>query len=101
MFQNVIVPRLRSWIRKVVSEEDEDLVKKTNSKPSVAEESASAAKAAAAAAADVARASQEMLITKNGGALVSFPRGWISSISFSLFFIFMFQSFPFLLFRVF
>lgn len=68
MFQNAVVPRLRSWIVKVVSE-DEDLVKKTNSKSSLTEEAASAAKSAAAAAADVARASQEMLVTKNAGAL--------------------------------
>lgn len=50
-----------------MSEEDEDLANKTNSKPSLAEEAAAAAKSAAAAAADVARASQDMLISKNGG----------------------------------
>uniref|UniRef100_A0A5B6ZU44 Peroxisomal membrane protein PEX14 n=1 Tax=Davidia involucrata TaxID=16924 RepID=A0A5B6ZU44_DAVIN len=64
LFKNAIVPRLKSWIRKVVLEEEEDLVEKTNSKPTLAEEAAAAAKAAAAAAADVARASQEMLISK-------------------------------------
>ncbi|KAA8542669.1 hypothetical protein F0562_023832 [Nyssa sinensis] len=64
IFKNAIVPRLKSWICKVVSEE-EDLGKKTNSKPTLAEEAAAAAKAAAAAAADVARTSQEMLISKN------------------------------------
>ncbi|WOH10541.1 hypothetical protein DCAR_0730010 [Daucus carota subsp. sativus] len=66
VFKKAIVPRLKSWIRKVVSEEDEDLANKTNSKPSLAEEAAAAAKSAAAAAADVARASQDMLISKNG-----------------------------------
>ncbi|KAA8540822.1 hypothetical protein F0562_024785 [Nyssa sinensis] len=64
LFKNAIVPRLKSWIRKVVLEGGEDLVKKTDSKPTLAEEAAAAAKAAAAAAADVARASQEMLISK-------------------------------------
>nr|GMN21521.1 hypothetical protein TIFTF001_048889 [Ficus carica]GMN21532.1 hypothetical protein TIFTF001_048891 [Ficus carica] len=61
---NAIIPRLKSWIRKVVSEED-DSVKKTDSKPSLAEEAAVAAKAAAVAAADVAKASREMMNSKN------------------------------------
>ncbi|EEF52002.1 peroxisomal membrane protein PEX14 [Ricinus communis] len=64
LIKNCIVPRFKSWIRKVVFEE-EDPVKKTNAKPSLAEEAAAAAKAAAAAAADVAKASQEMLNSKN------------------------------------
>ncbi|KAK1363319.1 Peroxisomal membrane protein PEX14 [Heracleum sosnowskyi] len=64
VFKKAIVPRLKSWIRKVVSEEDEE--NKSISKPSLAEEAATAAKSAAAAAADVARASQEMVILKNG-----------------------------------
>ncbi|KAL8457784.1 hypothetical protein ACS0TY_035603 [Phlomoides rotata] len=66
LFKKSIIPRLKSWIRKVVLEEDEEgEMKKNNAKPSPAEEAAAAAKAAAAAAADVARASQEMLITKS------------------------------------
>ncbi|XP_057951397.1 peroxisomal membrane protein PEX14 isoform X4 [Malania oleifera] len=65
LFKNAIIPRLKSWIRKVVLEDDTDLAKKTNSKPSLEEEAAAAAKAAAAAAVDVAKASQEMLISKN------------------------------------
>lgn len=65
MFQKAIVPRLKSWIRKVISEEDEE--KESISKPSLAEEATAAAKSAATAAADVARASQEMLILKDGG----------------------------------
>lgn len=60
---------MKSWIRKVVSEEV-DSVKKTDSKPSLAEEAAVAAKAAAAAAADVAKASQEMMNSKNEGIVV-------------------------------
>ncbi|PIN15524.1 Peroxisomal membrane anchor protein (peroxin) [Handroanthus impetiginosus] len=65
LFKNAIVPRLKSWIRKVVLEqEDEGLLKKNNAKPSIVEEAAAAAKAAATASTDVARASQEMLITK-------------------------------------
>jgi peroxin-14 len=53
--------------------EENDLVEKTDSKPSVAEEAAAAAKAAAAAAADVAKASQEMLRSRNeGGFMLGF-----------------------------
>ncbi|GFZ17473.1 peroxin 14 [Actinidia rufa] len=59
-----VVPRLKSWIRKVVFEEEEGSAKKTDSKPSLQQEAAAAAKTAAAAAADVARASQEMLLSK-------------------------------------
>lgn len=62
IFKNAIVPRLKSWIRKVVHEEGS--AKKTDSTPSLEQEAAAAAKAAAAAAAEVARASQEMLISK-------------------------------------
>ncbi|CAA2956085.1 peroxisomal membrane PEX14-like isoform X1 [Olea europaea subsp. europaea] len=65
LFKNAIFPRLKSWIRKVVLEEEEEgLQKKYEVKPSLAEEAAAAAKAAAAAAADVARTSQEILISK-------------------------------------
>ncbi|MCH84565.1 peroxisomal membrane protein PEX14-like, partial [Trifolium medium] len=61
---NSLLPRLKSWIRKVVLDEDDEQLKKTNNKPSLAEETAQAAKSAAAAAADVAKASQEMLASK-------------------------------------
>lgn len=63
VFKKAVVPRLKSWIRKVVSEGDESS-KKPDSTPSLEQEAAAAAKAAAAAAADVARASQEMLLSK-------------------------------------
>ncbi|XP_052183912.1 peroxisomal membrane protein PEX14 isoform X2 [Diospyros lotus] len=65
LFKNVIVPRLKSWVRKVVFEEDEETCKKINSKANLEQEAAAAAKAAAAAAADVARVSQEMLVSKS------------------------------------
>lgn len=62
---------MKSWIRKIVLEDENDVVKQTDTKPSLAEEAAAAAKAAAAAAADVAKASQEMLNSKNnGGSLI-------------------------------
>ncbi|MCL7040595.1 hypothetical protein MKW94_002435, partial [Papaver nudicaule] len=68
VFKNAVVPRFKSWIRKVVLEEDaDDSLKKNTFKPSPAEEAAAAAKAAAAAASDVARASQEMLNSKLEG----------------------------------
>ncbi|XP_059656388.1 peroxisomal membrane protein PEX14-like isoform X5 [Cornus florida] len=63
LLKNAIVPRLKSWICKVVLEEDV-LTKKTNATPTLEEEATAAAKAAAAAAADVAQASQEMLMSK-------------------------------------
>ncbi|XVE54959.1 hypothetical protein DITRI_Ditri03aG0122800 [Diplodiscus trichospermus] len=65
LIKNAIIPRLKSWIRKVVLEEENDHSKQIDAKPSLAEEAAAAAKAAAAAAADVAKASQEMLNSKN------------------------------------
>ncbi|KAL3571094.1 hypothetical protein D5086_028343 [Populus alba] len=65
LVKKTIIPRLKSWIRKIVLEEEDDSVMKTDTKLSLAEEAAAAAKAAAAAAADVARASQEMLNSKN------------------------------------
>ncbi|KAL0385075.1 UNVERIFIED_CONTAM: Peroxisomal membrane protein PEX14 [Sesamum radiatum] len=67
LFKNAIIPRLKSWIREVVSEDEEGLLKKNNGKPSIAEEAAAAAKVAAAAAADVAEASRQMLTTKSEG----------------------------------
>lgn len=69
--QHTIIPRFKSWIRKVVMEE-EDEKGTLKGRPSLAEEAAVAAKAAAAAAVDVARASQEMLASKTEGLLVKF-----------------------------
>ncbi|KAL5723714.1 hypothetical protein ACHQM5_007080 [Ranunculus cassubicifolius] len=64
LFKKSIIPRLKSWIRKVVLEEENDSVKKLDAKPSLVEEAAAAAKSAAAAAADVARASHDILNSK-------------------------------------
>ncbi|KAL6992762.1 hypothetical protein U1Q18_010877 [Sarracenia purpurea var. burkii] len=64
LFKNAVLSRLKSWVRKVALEEEEESGKKVNSKPSLEQEAAVAAKAAATAAADVARASQEMLLSK-------------------------------------
>lgn len=61
---------MKSWIRKIVLEEENDLAEKLDSKPSLAEEAAAAAKAAAAAAADVAKASLEMLQSRNEGGIM-------------------------------
>lgn len=68
-------------MRKVVLEDDET-EKKIDSKPSPAEEAAAAAKAAAAAASDVAKASQEMLYSKNEGGLscILLPTKSVSSL---------------------
>lgn len=64
LFQRTIVPRLKSWICKIVLEGEEGRMKKNDMKPSVAEETAAAAKAAAGAAVDAACASQEMMVSK-------------------------------------
>ncbi|KAH0762650.1 hypothetical protein KY290_018723 [Solanum tuberosum] len=63
LLKHTIIPRFKSWIRKVVMEE-EDEIGALKGRPSLAEEAAVAAKAAAAAAVDVARACQEMLASK-------------------------------------
>ncbi|KAL2321841.1 hypothetical protein Fmac_026220 [Flemingia macrophylla] len=64
IFKNSILPRLKSWVRKVVLDNDDEQLKKTDNKPTLMEEAAQAAKSAAAAAADVAKTSQEMLASK-------------------------------------
>ncbi|XP_072985815.1 peroxisomal membrane protein PEX14-like isoform X2 [Typha latifolia] len=64
LFKNVVVPRLKGWILKVVSEgKESDKEEEPNSR--LAEEAGEAAKAAASAAAVVANASQELLSAKN------------------------------------
>lgn len=63
-FKKVVIPKLKSWIRKVVAEEKEP--EKQDEQTSVlAEQTTEAAKAAAAAAAAVAKASEELLSSKN------------------------------------
>lgn len=59
-----------------MEEEEEGLQKKYEMKPSLAEEAAAAAKAAAAAAADVARTSQEILISKTEGRVLVMATYW-------------------------
>ncbi|XP_051136652.1 peroxisomal membrane protein PEX14-like isoform X2 [Andrographis paniculata] len=66
VFKRLFVPKLKSWIRWIVLEEDvKGQTKKFDTKPSIAEEAAAAAKSAATAAADVARTSQDMLMTNS------------------------------------
>ncbi|CAF2037010.1 BnaA09g06240D [Brassica napus] len=60
-----LIPRLKSWVRKIMLEEESDPLEKADAKPSLAEEAVAAAKAASAAASDVARVSQEMMKTKS------------------------------------
>ncbi|XP_020098857.1 peroxisomal membrane protein PEX14 isoform X2 [Ananas comosus] len=64
LFKNAAIPRLKSWIRKVVEEEYE-IEKYKKPRPALAEEAVEAAKEAASAAAVVATASQELLNAKN------------------------------------
>ncbi|KAJ7945872.1 peroxisomal membrane protein PEX14 [Quillaja saponaria] len=65
LIKNSILPWLKSWIRKVVMEEEDAPVMKTDLKPTLAEETAAAAKAAAAAAVVVAKASQDLFSSIN------------------------------------
>ncbi|CAH8392940.1 unnamed protein product [Eruca vesicaria subsp. sativa] len=60
-----LIPRLKSWVRRIMLEEETDTLEKADAKPSLAEEAVAAAKAASAAASDVARVSQEMMKTKS------------------------------------
>ncbi|WVZ19481.1 hypothetical protein V8G54_006803 [Vigna mungo] len=64
LIKNSVLPWLKSWLRNVVLEGENDQLKRTGSKPTLAEEAAQAAKAAAVAAADLAKASQELLTSK-------------------------------------
>ncbi|KAF3336481.1 peroxisomal membrane protein PEX14-like protein [Carex littledalei] len=67
-FKRVVVPRIKAWIKNVVSEREEEEVEKEEKQSSkVAEEAAEAAKAAASAAALVAKASQDLLSSRNEG----------------------------------
>ena len=63
----MVVPRLKTWIRKVVAEEKES-EKEEKSRSVLADQTAEAAKAAAMAAAVVAKASEELLSSKNEGS---------------------------------
>ncbi|XP_027367501.1 peroxisomal membrane protein PEX14-like isoform X2 [Abrus precatorius] len=65
LIKNLVLPRLKSWIRNVVLEEEYDQLKRPGSKSTLAEEAAQAAKAAAAAAADMANACQELLTSES------------------------------------
>lgn len=64
----MVIPRLKAWIKKVVEEEKESEEDILSSK--LAEEASEAAKAAAASAAVVAKASQELIDSKNEGLLI-------------------------------
>lgn len=64
LFKNMVIPRLKTWIQKVVAEQN-DVKRNDISSPSPAEEATEAAKAATSAAAIVAKASQELLNAKN------------------------------------
>ncbi|MED6144431.1 hypothetical protein PIB30_015645 [Stylosanthes scabra] len=65
LIKKSFLPRLKSWIRKIVLEEEYDQLERTDSKLTVAEEASQAAKAAAAAAAALAKANQEILTSRS------------------------------------
>lgn len=67
MSQRVVVPRIKAWIKKVVTEREEEAEKEEKQSSKVAEEAAEAAKAAASAAALVAKASQDLLSSRSEG----------------------------------
>lgn len=60
LFKNAVIPKLKAWIRQVISEADESEQKKSL-EPSPAAEAAAAAKAAAMAASEVANVSRELV----------------------------------------
>lgn len=60
LFKNAVIPKLKAWIRQVISEADESEQKKAL-EPSPATEAAAAAKAAAMAASEVANVSRELV----------------------------------------
>ncbi|KAF3321748.1 Peroxisomal membrane protein PEX14 [Carex littledalei] len=66
-FKRVVVPRIKAWIKNVVSEREEETEKEEKQSSKVAEEAAEAAKAAASAAALVAKASQDLLSSRSEG----------------------------------
>lgn len=65
----MVIPRLKTWIQKVVAEEN-DVKKDETSRSGLAEGAAEAAKAAVSAAAIAAKASEELLNAKNEGSLM-------------------------------
>ncbi|EOY00485.1 Peroxin 14-like protein isoform 4, partial [Theobroma cacao] len=69
LLKKFFLPRLKSWICKVVLEEDDD--KGRNSNLSLSKEAIEAAKAAAAASVDAAKASLEILQSKKEGTHVA------------------------------
>lgn len=60
LFKNAVIPKLKAWIRQVISEANETEQKKAL-EPSPAAEAAAAAKAAAMAASEVANVSRELV----------------------------------------
>lgn len=86
-FQKSVIPRLKSWVRKIASEDENIVAPKTDSIPSVAEEATAAAKAVADAAAQVAKASLEMMNMNIEGFFFktetrTFQMGYVLSASF-------------------
>lgn len=67
VFKRSIVPRFKSWVRQVVSNEENVELGGNFVKPSSAEQVTAAAKAIASAAADVASSSQEIVIMQSEG----------------------------------
>lgn len=70
---------MKSWIRKVIVEDEDDESKRTDSKPVLVEEAAQAAKEAAAAATEMAKVSRELLTSKSEGwyCITSVLRQWM------------------------
>ncbi|KAJ4752779.1 Peroxisomal membrane protein PEX14 [Rhynchospora pubera] len=64
-FKRVFVPRIKAWIKRVASEREDEAEKEEKQNSKLAEEAAEAAKAAASAAALVAKASQDLLSSRN------------------------------------
>ncbi|TKY55200.1 Peroxisomal membrane protein PEX14 [Spatholobus suberectus] len=65
IIKNSILLQFKSWICKVILDNDDEQLKKTNNKSTLTEEVAQAAKSTVTAAADVVKAGQEILASKD------------------------------------
>ncbi|KAJ3705526.1 hypothetical protein LUZ61_009231 [Rhynchospora tenuis] len=64
-FKRVLVPKIKVWIKKVVSQREDEAGKQEKENSKLAEEAAEAAKAATSATALVAKASQDLISSRN------------------------------------
>ncbi|KAJ1701146.1 hypothetical protein LUZ63_000925 [Rhynchospora breviuscula] len=64
-FKRVVVPKIKVWIKKIVSQREDEAGKQEKENSKLAEEAAEAAKATTSATALVAKASQDLISSRN------------------------------------